>query len=286
MDWLKRLLNHRPPSFPDDIWDTCTRHLSILQHLTDAERQKLKTVAEQLVSRIPVRGAAGFEPDDVCVMLIAAQAALPVLHLSLELYDDISAIVVYPSPFIVENRQIDPTGVTHESHVVLSGQAVNAGGAVLLNWSDIATQIAGNVEHNLVIHEFAHKIDMARGHANGYPRFLADVHKGLNAVDWHRAFSEAFGDFQRQASRAYRWANHALIDLNGNPIEIAQPPMDRYAAKNPAEFFAVATETFFITPERLYDAYPEVYRLLSKYYQQDTLRASTGHHWAPESSQA
>jgi Mlc titration factor MtfA (ptsG expression regulator) len=47
--------------------------------------------------------------------------------------------------------------------------------------------------------------------------------------------------------------------------------MDPYGASNPAEFFAVATETFFEKTKQLHRDYPQLYEQLKEYYGLDPL---------------
>src|SRR5690606_2306819 len=133
-----------------------------------------------------MRTAGGLEPSDRMAALIAVQAALPVLNLDLALYDDMATIIVYPSAFIVPFSEVDEDGVVHEWQEPLAGEALHAGGAVVLSWEDIEDQGDGC---NVVIHEFAHKIDMANGDANGSPPFLAAFHRGLSPARWQEEFS-------------------------------------------------------------------------------------------------
>ena len=100
---------------------------------------------------------------------------------------------------------------------------------------------------NLVIHEFAHKIDMASGEANGCPPLPAS----LSAVEWKKALSAAFDDFSGRVDRD------------------EETEIDPYAAESPAEFFAVLSEVFFADPLLLRDEYPAVYALLTAFYRQD-----------------
>jgi Mlc titration factor MtfA (ptsG expression regulator) len=45
--------------------------------------------------------------------------------------------------------------------------------------------------------------------------------------------------------------------------------IDQYGTTNPAEFFAVVTETFFEKPQALRARHPELYRQLQDFYLQD-----------------
>jgi len=113
--------------------------------------------------------------------------------------------------------------------------------------------------YNVVIHEFAHKLDMRNGDPNGFP----PLHAGMSSAEWKRAFAAAYDDFCARVDAAEalpsRRAQAALDAL----------PMDPYAAESAAEFFAVASEAFFETPEQLAPAYPAAYEQLRLFYRQD-----------------
>jgi len=136
------------------------------------------------------------------------------------------------------------------------------GGPVILSYEDVAlsgdakARIAG---YNVVIHEFAHKLDMRNGDPNGFP----PLHRGMDAREWKRAFSAAFTDFTARVEAAER--------LPGRRAQAALDalPIDPYAAESASEFFAVASEAFFETPELLGPAYPDVYAQLKLFYRQD-----------------
>ncbi|MFO7603965.1 MAG: M90 family metallopeptidase, partial [Gammaproteobacteria bacterium] len=131
--------------------------------------------------------------------------------------------------------------------VDLAGESWQTG-PVVLAWDEAAR--AGELDgHNLVIHEFAHKLDMLNGEANGFPPLPAS----MSPRTWTEVFSAAFADFQQ------RCAQHAA------------QPIDCYAATSPAEFFAVLSEVFFERPKLLQHHYAGVYEQLRLYYRQDPL---------------
>jgi hypothetical protein len=183
-------------------------------------------------------------------------------------------VIVYPSAFIIPQSEMDEAGVLHEWHEPVSGEAIDAGGAVVLSWEDAEeTGVAG---YNVVIHEFVHKLDMADGIANGCPPFLSAYHKDIGPAQWRRVFTDAYEDFLQRVDAldarlpedfdSDNEAHSALYDELCTAL-----PLDPYAAKHPAEFFAVASEAFFVQPQPLADAYPGIYRLLAMYYRQDPL---------------
>lgn len=279
MRWLNRLLNPgsaNPPAIPEDLWRATLFQLPFLSYLSGSDRGRLKSLTEELLDKKPFCGTQGFELTDEMAVPIATQAALLVLNLNLDLYDDMSAVIVAPDALPIRQQVMDDTGIVHEWDEMLAGEAVDMGGAVLLSWPDIAPHSPHEeaLPHNVVIHEFAHKIDMGRGGANGYPPFLPTCHVRSDFVDWPQVFSAAYDDFCQRVDQL----EAALPDPfdPDNPIHAghyealaAQLPLDPYAASDPAEFFAVASESFFVAPVPLAAAYPKVYRLLSCYYRQD-----------------
>lgn len=274
MNWFQRLFHH--PQIPQGLWEDRLRRLPFLHCLDAHDKNRLKTLSESLLASKSMTGAGEFVLTDEVAVDIAVQACLPILNLILDLYEDMPGIVVYPDAFIVPYREVDEAGVVHEGRETLAGEAITEGGVIVLSWADV-TAPAGP-EHNVVIHEFAHVIDLADGGANGHPPFLHRFHANLHAAEWQQVFSDAYADLCRRVDGleeslpldfdphgpAHATLGHALDFL----------PLDPYASKNPAEFFAVASEAFFVRPDLLEKAYPDVYKLLSAYYQQNPLGRS------------
>lgn len=264
MQWLRSFFQRGIPQIPHDMWQDCVDVLPFLRRLSVAEQTQLKTLCEQLLSEKTFTGAGGFTLSDEIAVRIAVQACLPVLHLTLRLYDDMAGIIVYPSEFVVPRTETDDAGVVHEWREPVSGEAIDAGGAVVLSWED--AQDSETPGYNVVIHEFTHKIDMKSGAANGCPPFLPDYHGEIDPREWQSAFAAAYDDF----------AGFLESEEEASPEEAALSdeewldslPLDPYAASHPAEFFAVASEAFFIRPAPLQAAYPEVFHLLERYYRQ------------------
>ena len=174
-------------------------------------------------------------------------------------FDGWSEIIIYPGKFAPKREVTDHAGVVHTTRDALAGEAW-LGGPVVLSYEDVAS-LANNSAHNVVIHEFAHKLDMRNGDANGFP----PLHKGMNAITWKRDFMAAYLDFCKRVDYAdeYEHLDHgASLDAL---------PMDPYGSESPAEFFAVASETFFEQPENLAAGYPAVYAQLRAFYKQDPL---------------
>ena len=252
MQWIRQFFTRGKPSIPGALWQASIARLPFLHALPQQDMAELKRLCEVLLDKKTMTGAGGLTLTDEIAVMIAAQACLPVLRLTLDLYDDMAGIIVYPAEFVVPQAEIDEAGVMHEWREPVSGEAIGAGGAVVLSWQDAeAFDMPG---YNVVIHEFAHKIDMRAGEANGCPPFHPSYHRSIDA----RLPADFDADDPLHANR--------YDEL------FASLPLDPYAARDPAEFFAVATEAFFVQPAPLASAYPQVHALLAGYYRQNPLK--------------
>ena len=216
----------------DAQWTAAEARLPFLRFLPSAERARLRTLALEFLAEKQMSGARGFELSDRIKLCIALQASLPILNLGLDWYAGWVGVIVYPGDFVIQRVVTDEAGVVHKFDEAVLGEAW-AGGPVLLSWQDAPAGDGVNV----VIHEFAHKLDMLRGDADGVPRLRPQMKRS----DWIAAFEPTYRTFRAHvASGAESW-------------------LDPYAAENPAEFFAVTTEAFFETPLLLREDCPDVY---------------------------
>lgn len=228
-------------------WESAFAALPLLDGLDAGERHRLRELVILFLHRKAFDGAHGLGLTRPMKLLIALQACLPILELGVDCYAGWETVVVYPSGFAPEHVFTDEYGVEHRTRDEMSGEAWERG-PVLLSWDD--AEGAGELDgYNLVIHEFAHKLDMQNGEANGFP----PLHRGMDPAAWTRVFSEAFEDFCRRCDR-------------GEDLGI-----DEYASSDSAEFFAVLSEVFFERPDILSRCYPAVYDQLRRYYRQDPL---------------
>jgi Mlc titration factor MtfA (ptsG expression regulator) len=221
------------------LWLQSVKNLSFIEKLP---ADKLKSLVLLFLAEKQFAGAHGLEVTDTMRVSIAAQACVPILELGIDWYAGWSGIVVYPGDFRVRRSELDEEGVMHEWEDELAGEAM-PGGPVVLSWDAAAhdTQI------NVVIHEFAHKLDMLNGAANGLP----PLHAGMDRRAWVAAFEEAYRGFCDALERGKdTW-------------------LDPYAAEHPAEFFAVVSEKFFSDAKETKRRYPDVYQQLKLFYRQD-----------------
>lgn len=273
MGWIKRLFGKREvPPIDALVWARVLRGLPFLDHLDDAERAALHALASEFTARTAFTGASGLELNDEVIAAIAAQACLPVLHLGLAMFDDFAEVIVYPGEFHVEREFVDDDGVVHDVSGPLSGEAM-PGGPVVISWEDVAQgafdALAPDAQppYNVVIHEFAHKLDLASGEADGLPRFHPRLHAELDADQWCAILDDAHADFCAMVDRLEaRFPRHLDPESEAGRRRYDTLPLDAYGADDPAEFFAVASEAYFVAPERLRLAFPTLYELLARYY--------------------
>lgn len=227
-------------------WDAVERRLPFLAGLPALERPRLRRMALEFLAEKEVHGAGGLAVSDFMLLSIALQACLPVLHRGLDAYAGWVGIVIYPGDFVIPRAEMDEDGVVHEYDDEVLGEAWE-GGPVILSWQDDDAEDGINV----VIHEFAHKLDMASGRVDGCPPLPA----GMSAAAWAAAFRPAFEDFCARVEEADRHGEDTALDP--------------YGAESPAEFFAVMSEAFFESAGLLRAEYPAVYAQLTRFYGQD-----------------
>ena len=265
---LRRLCRHgrflmRPAvKMIDEVqWRAATQGYIFIARLSPEENRRLRLIASDFLSRKNIYGAAGFAVTESMHIQIAAQACMLILELGTDAYDGWTDIIIYPAQFRPRREFTDAAGVVHTSNAVLSGEAW-LGGPVVLSYADIAKASDpsfNTTAHNVVIHEFAHKLDMRNGNANGFP----PLHRGMRESVWKQAFMRAYLDFCERTDHAHAQAHH------DGGAALHALPIDAYASENPAEFFAVISESFFSAPEAVAKAYPEVYTQLVSFYRQD-----------------
>ncbi|SAI73657.1 Mlc titration factor A [Bordetella ansorpii] len=251
---------------PDDLWQRVLSAYPFLAPLAAPEREQLRARCAWLLASKNLNGARGLDPTDFMRLAIAAQAALPILHLSPSLYEGWDEIILYPEGFSIPRRQMDEDGVVHEYVEEAAGEAWD-GGPVVLSWSDPDPEAGA---FNAVIHEFAHKLDLHAGQADGMPSLAA--HPDIKPRVWRQVLADSY-DRYVAALEAVEAAIAPDVDPESEDADAwyASLPLDPYAATDEAEFFAVSSEHFFIDPLPLAQALPDWHALLRAYYRQDTL---------------
>ena len=220
--------------------------LPVYDRLPPEQQSRLQDMVKFFIDRKTYYGCAGLRITDEMRVMIAAEACLLVLNRGGALYPKLKAILVYPSGFVADRDQPQGDGTVASGSHHLLGESWN-NGRVILSWDDVTRGVADFSDgHNVVLHEFAHQLDAESGSTNGAPPLRRNSYRA-----WAAVFTENFEDLERRSFRGL------------------ETVMDEYGATNPAEFFAVATETFFEKPHQLYQKRPELYEELQRYYQLD-----------------
>lgn len=243
--WTLHLLYRSRIPYP--LWHECLASSPLLSQLDRKIQHRLRKLTGLFLYEKTINGAGGLEVGSGMRVYIAAHACLLILNLDIDYYHGWSEVIVYPELFVVTRDEYDSSGVVHKTRRILAGESWRRG-PVILAWEDVKPGAVGRgPASNVILHEFAHKLDMLDGSANGIP----PLHGGMVRSAWRNAFTQAYETLQGKVNRH------------------EHPGINPYAAENPAEFFAVVTEVFFLQPAQLSHIYPDVYQQLRLYYRQD-----------------
>jgi len=240
----------RSHPIPHSVWHTVTRQIVVLQGLDEVQVLHLRELTTWFLHSKSIIGVQNLEVTLPMRVVVAAQACLMILNLDIDYFDNWVEVVLYPGKFRVKHERIDEIGLIHNDASELSGEAWLRG-PVILSWDDVKRDsFHAQGDHNVILHEFAHKLDGCNGATNGMP----PLRRGMNRESWAEELSRAYDVLCRQVAA-------------GETVFI-----NPYAATNPAEFFAVISEYFFIDPDILKNHFPGVHKQLALFYQNTKIR--------------
>lgn len=248
--WRRKRLDKKP--FPD-AWEAIVRQrLPFYQRMPAKVKRALQNRITHFIAGKRFYGCAGQQVDDNVRVSIAALASLLVLNRPGDYYSGLHSILVYPSEFMVSHGHADEHGLVDHDTQVLAGESWNDG-RIVLSWDSVQRGASDFSDgSNVVLHEFAHQLDHQSGATNGAPLLAS-----RNAYQqWAAVFSAEFEKLQKLAM--------ARDIYSGDPA--SADVLDFYGATDPAEFFAVATETFFEKPHQLAEHHPQLFEQLHRYY--------------------
>ncbi len=251
----------REQPFPEAWLGYIEKNVGHNAYLSESDQATLRDDLRILISEKTWEGGGGLELTEEMQVTIAAEASLLLLGLDHEFYPNVESIVVYPKDYVAPARTRDPSGVVDEYGSTRLGEAWD-NGPVVISWSDAqAGSINPTDGHNVVLHEFAHKLDMRDGAADGVPKLADDA----QYETWAEVMSAEFQELVAQTEKGHK----SLIDS--------------YGATNPAEFFAVTTECFFEKPVLMQEHHARLYTALRDFYHQDpAARMHIRHDTEPE----
>jgi Mlc titration factor MtfA (ptsG expression regulator) len=234
---------------PDDLWKRTLVRYPFLRRRDGADAAELRRLTSLFLDRKEFDARPGVKLNDAVVVAVAAQACLPVLRLGLGRYDRFVGIVLHPDQVVAKRTLTDDDGVVHEYDEVLAGEAME-GGPVMLSWHDVRAsgRTAGDA-YNVVIHEFAHVLDMADGASDGVPLLPPE----LPRREWLGVLEPEYEAFVRRVEG----------------VDEPDTALDPYGAEGIDEFFAVASEAFFVAPQAMKAEHPALYGVFVRFYRQD-----------------
>jgi Mlc titration factor MtfA (ptsG expression regulator) len=231
--------------FPE-VWRVWLRdRVPLSARLPESLRLRHESLVLDFIRRKPFIGCAGFEVTEEVRVVVAGHACLLILGRGKSAFDPVREVLVYPAEFVTRRQRVGSDGLVHENAQVLRGESSSLG-QVVLSWADAVHQ--SHAGQNLVIHEFAHQLDQAKGAANGAPFRAAST---TQRQRWAKIMSREYAQHQR----------------NTNLGE--QTLLSPYGATNPAEFFAVCAEAFFELPQAMKYVHPTLYNELGGYFRLD-----------------
>ena len=231
--------------FPDAWKEILNETMPIYGQLRGALKDGLHRQMQMFLVDKRFEGAGGLEMNDEIRVTIAAQACMLLMNRDADCYPGLHSVVVYPSTFVAGDRGL--FDMNDEEERVLLGESWGHG-TVVLAW-DSVRHGARNVTdgQNVAIHEFAHQLDQETGDTDGAPELASRS----AYASWARVFLEEYHDLLEDVEEGRRTV------------------LDEYGATNHAEFFAVATETFFERSDTMKRKHPALYQELSSYYRVD-----------------
>ena len=232
-----------PEAWPRILAD----RVPLSRHLAPEDRTRLLRLIQVFLDEVPIEGVAGLDITEDVRVTIAAQACLLLLHMPYPRYTRVRRVLVYPGTFVPRTAPSLASGHIVPPDVPLRGQAWS-NGVVVLGWDAIERESASpHPGGNVVLHEFAHMLDVEDGSMDGVPV----LDSGSAYRQWAALLTSRFREHV---------ARTELGDLT---------TLDPYGATSRAEFFAVATEAFFERPTDLRSAEPDLYALLVDFYKLD-----------------
>ena len=232
---------------PATAIDVLTRNIPIYSRMPADLQAQLQRLVVQFLHQKKFIACGGLELDDEMRVTIAGQASLLLLNRYTKVYPALHTVLVYPTAFVVGRSEVGPGGVVTRTEHGLLGESWGDG-RVILAWDHVRRGAFDWTDgHNVVLHEFAHQLDSESGAPNGAP-FLGKL---SSYHSWAAVLSRDFANLRYDA--IYR--QHSVLD--------------HYGATNPAEFFAVATETFFEKPHQMAEHHPDLFAEFQKYYRVD-----------------
>ena len=230
-------------SFPSEWVEIIKKNVPLYNRLPEILKQQLHGFIHIFLAEKKFEGCGGLKITDEIRVTIASQACMLLLNRKTSFFQKLHTILVYPQTYVAKTISSDGT-------FIIEGQSVRLGeswqnGPVVLAWDSVIGGTSNIADaRNVVLHEFAHQLDQENGSADGAP--ILDNRSSY--ITWAKILSKEYESLQSKKKK-----HRSSI-------------IDEYGATNPAEFFAVATETFFEKSRQMEKEHPELYNEMKNYY--------------------
>lgn len=232
---MLKLFRRKPAPFPPLWRERLAARLVPYRQLSPELAVRFEARLQEFLARKKFYGCNELEVTEEMRVLIAGIATLLVLRPNAQVYPQLRSILVYPRAFWVRHHEPDEDGLVYEDEVLQLGESQDWG-RVILSWEDVEAALAGDPV-NVAAHEFAHQLDTGEG-APDLPEYAR----------WSKVMQAAYDELVEHGSKV----------------------LDDYGSEGPAEFFAVATESYFQRGARLHQHHPDLYALLRDFYLLET----------------
>ncbi|WP_392532221.1 M90 family metallopeptidase [Nostoc sp. C117] len=225
-------------------------NLPIYPYLSPDEQRRLQGHIQVFLAEKQFIGCRGLRVTEEMKLTLAANACLLLLNEQGKYFPRLRSILIYKGAYLVNETTLFGNYVVEERRVARLGESWT-NDQVIVSWSQVK-QDTNNWKdgHNVVLHEFAHQLDQENGRAEGVPV----LQQTSDYTSWAKVMTQEYQQL----------CNDVLQDV--------KTVIDSYGATNPAEFFAVATETFFEKPQQMMSKHPALYEQLQHYYQLDPVQ--------------
>ena len=236
--------------FPRHWLSIVESNLAIYNTLSDFQQKQLQGYMQIFLKEKQFIGCLGLQITEEMKVTIAAMACLLLFGDRKTYFPNLRSILIYPNAYIVNETIMSDRYVVEERRVARLGESWTQD-QLILSWDQIKQDLLNwHDGHNVVLHEFAHQLDQEDGIAEGVPI----LPRALDYAVWAKIMTAEY------------------LQLCDRVENSKKTVIDSYGATNPAEFFAVATETFFEKPIQLNQKHQDLYELLQRYYRLDPLQ--------------
>ncbi|WP_233998913.1 zinc-dependent peptidase [Microbulbifer pacificus] len=238
--------------------------LTLYRYLPEERQKELQRNVSLFLQEKEFVGCDGLAISEEMRVVIAAHACLLLLERDNNCYPDLYTVLVYPDAYVAEETHYD--GHIQSTHLSARAGEAHYRGPVVLSWRDLQEGLAHPERgHNVAIHEFAHKLDEEDGYVDGRPPFA----KSADGKNWAPVMREAFAELRQRIHAEHVGAGLRMENGETPPSLRDNSVLDTYGAQSPAEFFAVATEAYFVIPTAMAATHPVLYREMQKFYRTD-----------------